>query len=100
MTDTCGVYGENAVYLLSVLGNHKVNEPKCYSMDEDKKVNTFSRQIEYWMDYVILGIEINTDEMTELRIGKMSLLWIPVSSYIFCGRNRRNSNSKYIKQKV
>lgn len=73
MVDNCGVYGENTVHLLSVLGNRKVNESKCYSMDNDKKVNTFSKQIEYWMDYVIPGIEINTDDMTELRISKMSL---------------------------
>lgn len=73
MMDNCGVYGENAVHLLSVLGNRKVNESKCYSMDVDKKVNTFSKQTEYWMDYIIPGIEINTDDMTELRISKMSL---------------------------
>lgn len=71
--DNCGVYGENTVHLLSVLGIDKVDESKCYSMDADKKVNTFSKQIEYWMDYIIPGIEINTDDMTELRISKMSL---------------------------
>ncbi len=73
MVDNCGVYGENTVHLLSVLGNRRVNEIKCYSMDEGKKVNTFSKQIEYWMDYVIPGIEINTNDMTDLRISKMNL---------------------------
>lgn len=71
MVDNCGVYGENTVHLLSVLGNSKVNESKCYNMDKNKKVNTFSKQVEYWMDYVIPGIEINADDMTELRISKM-----------------------------
>ncbi len=73
MLDNCGVYGENTVHLLSVFGNQKVKESKCFGMDENKKVSTFSKQVEYWMDYIIPGIEINADDMTELRISKMSL---------------------------
>jgi len=73
MVDNCGVYGENTVHLLSLLGSRKVKELKCFGMDESKKVNTFSKQVEYWMDYVIPGIEINADDMTDLRISKMSL---------------------------
>lgn len=73
MIDNCGVYGENTVHLLSVLGNQKVEESKCFCLDANKKVNTFSKQVEYWMDYVVPGIEINADDMTDLRISKMSL---------------------------
>lgn len=73
VVDNCGVYGENAVHLLSVLGTHRVEDLRCFDMDEGKKVNTFSKQVEYWMDYVIPGIEINADDMTDLRISKMSL---------------------------
>lgn len=73
MVDNCGVYGENTVHLLSVFGNQKVKESKCFGLDENKKVSTFSKQVEYWMDYIIPGIEINADDMTELRISKMSL---------------------------
>lgn len=73
VVDNCGVYGENTIHLLSTLGPDKVKESKCFGLDEKKKVNTFSKQVEYWMDYIIPGIEINTDDMTELRISKMSL---------------------------
>lgn len=73
MVDNCGVYGENAVHLLSLLGTNKVDDLRCFSIDEKKKVNTFSKQVEYWMDYVIPGIEINADDMMDLRISKMSL---------------------------
>lgn len=73
MVDNCGVYGENAVHLLSLLGTNKVDDVRCFSIDEKKKVNTFSKQVEYWMDYVIPGIEINADDMMDLRISKMSL---------------------------
>lgn len=71
--DDCGVYGENTMHLLSVLGPRKVEEERCFGLDENKRVNTFSKQVEYWMDYVIPGIEINADDMTDLRISKMSL---------------------------
>ena len=73
VTDNCGVYGENTIHLLSVLGTHKVEDLKCFGMDENKKGNTFSKQVEYWMDYIIPGIEINADDITDLRISKMSL---------------------------
>ncbi|MCR2050877.1 DUF3696 domain-containing protein [Acetatifactor muris] len=73
LVDGCGVYGENTIHLLSMLGPSKVKESKCFGLDENKKVGTFSKQVEYWMDYIIPGIEINADDMTELRISKMSL---------------------------
>lgn len=73
MIDNCGVYGENTIHLLSVLGTRRVSESRRFSMDEGKKVNTFSKQVEYWMDYVIPGIEIKADDMTDLRISKLSL---------------------------
>ena len=53
LVDNCGVYGENTVHLLSVLGTSKVEDLRCFSMNKDKKVNTFGKQVEYWMDYVI-----------------------------------------------
>ena len=73
LVDGCGVYGENTIHLLSMLGSSKVKESKCFGLDENKKVGTFSKQVEYWMDYIIPGIEINADDMTELRISKMGL---------------------------
>ncbi len=73
MIDNCGVYGENTVHLLSVLGNSKVKEEKCFDMDKNKKVNTLSKQVEYWMDYIVPGIEINTSDVTDLRVSKMNL---------------------------
>lgn len=28
----------------------QVKESKCFGLDENKKVGTFSKQVEYWMD--------------------------------------------------
>jgi predicted ATPase len=73
--NNCGVYGENTVHLLNVLSvsNERVEPNKCYNFDEEKKVNTVSKQVEYWMDYIIPGIEISTDDITDLRVSKMML---------------------------
>nr|WP_305137608.1 DUF3696 domain-containing protein [uncultured Schaedlerella sp.] len=71
--NNCGVYGENAIHLLNVLGAGKVDAERCFHLDENKKVNTLSKQAEYWMDYIIPGIEMRTDDLMELRISRMSL---------------------------
>lgn len=73
MINNCGVYGENTVHLLNILGNSKVVDEKCYNLDINRKVNTLSKQVEYWMDYIIPGIEMSVNDVTDLRISKMSL---------------------------
>ncbi|MBQ7833971.1 MAG: DUF3696 domain-containing protein [Lachnospiraceae bacterium] len=69
----CGVYGENTMHLLKVVSNQKIEGNKCFNLNEDKKVNTIGKQVEYWMDYIIPGIEISTDDVTDLRVSKMML---------------------------
>lgn len=71
--NNCGVYGENTMHLLKLVNNNKVVENKCFKLSEDKKVNTVGKQVEYWMDYIIPGIEITTDDVTDLRVSKMML---------------------------
>lgn len=71
--NNCGVYGENTIHLLNVLGTGKVDTDRCFHLDENKKVNTLNKQTEYWMDYVIPGIEMRTDDLIDLRISRMSL---------------------------
>lgn len=71
--NNCGVYGENTIHLLNVVSNHRVESDKCFNLDEEKKVNTVGKQVEYWMDYIIPGIEISTDDVTDLRVSKMML---------------------------
>ena len=71
--NNCGVYGENTVHLLNSVAMDKVASARCFDLVEDKKVNTVGKQVEYWMDYIIPGIEISTDDITELRVSKMRL---------------------------
>jgi predicted ATPase len=72
LVNTCGVCGENTVHLLNSVGNSKVEDDRCFP-NEEKKVTTLSKQVEYWMDYVIPGIELNTDDLTELRVSRLQL---------------------------
>lgn len=75
MVNNCGVHGENTIHLLNILGNsnYRVDEERCFNLEETKKVNTLNKQVEYWMDYIIPGIEMRTDDVMDLRISKMTL---------------------------
>lgn len=73
MVNDCGVHGENTVHLLNMTGKDRVDDDRCFHLDETKKVNTVSKQVEYWMDYIIPGIEMNTDDVTELRVSRLKL---------------------------
>lgn len=65
MIDNCGVYGENTVHLLSVLGTRKVKESKCFGMNENKKVNTFNKQVEF--KAVEVDYEAVSDELAKAQ---------------------------------
>ena len=71
--NNCGVYGENTIHLLNILGNTNIDDERCFPLNKNKKVNTLNKQVEYWMDYIIPGIEIRTDDVMDLRISKMTL---------------------------
>ena len=71
--NSCGVYGEDTIHLLNLLANNKVDEKRCFNLEDEKRINTVSKQVEYWMDYIVPGIRITTDDITDLRISKMSL---------------------------
>ncbi len=71
--DGCGVYGENTFHFLNRHGHDKVGEGRLFPLEQEKKVNTVSKQAEYWMDYIIPGIELNVDDLNELGISRMGI---------------------------
>lgn len=68
----CGIYGENTYHAISEMGLNKIDEKRLY-VDLDKKVNQLSKQIEYWMDYIIPGVELDFKENEELRISQFNI---------------------------
>ena len=48
----------------------QVKESKCFGLDENKKVGTFSKQVEYWMDYIIPGPQAGKDKVQVLKVSQ------------------------------
>lgn len=69
----CGVFGENTIHIINELGINKIYDKRLFDIEEGKTVNTINKQIEYWMDFIIPGIEINTNDLMDLRISQISL---------------------------
>lgn len=67
----CGVHGENTNHFLSKMSTMKVAEERCFNLDEAKKVNTVAKQVEYWMNYIIPGINILPGDIMDLRLSKI-----------------------------
>ena len=67
----CGAFGENTAHYFNLVSNNKVEEKRCFQFDENKNVPTVSKQVEYWMDYLIPGISIKADDLTDLRLSRM-----------------------------
>lgn len=69
----CGIHGENTFYYINRHQLDRIDEERMFPFDEDKRVNTANKQIEYWMDYIIPGIELNVNELNELGISQMRI---------------------------
>lgn len=69
----CGIHGENTFHFIKQYETKKIEPERYFPLDELKKVPTVNKQIEYWMDYVIPGIELNVSEMTNLGISHLSI---------------------------
>lgn len=69
----CGIYGENTFHFLRECEIHRVEEERMFPFDRDKKVNTVGKQIEYWMDYIIPGVELNVKELNDLGISQLEV---------------------------
>lgn len=69
--DSCGVHGENTNHFLYKMSNAKVPEERCFKLDETKKVSTVEKQVEYWMDYIVPGINIKSSDIKELRLSNI-----------------------------
>lgn len=69
----CGIHGENTFYFLSRREHDRIDENRLYPFEAEKKVNTVGKQVEYWMDYIIPGIELNVNELNDLGISQLGV---------------------------
>ncbi len=68
----CGYHGEFAFDTIEQYRNQNVIEGRR-RIGESFTVNIFSKQLEYWMDYIIPGIEFRTDEDIDTRTAKLKI---------------------------
>lgn len=67
-----GFQGEYTAYVISELSEDKVDELRRYN-DENKTVPNLNKQIEYWMDFIIPGIELQSIPYKDMNIVGLSL---------------------------
>ena len=44
-----------------------------FPFDKGKRVNTVGKQVEYWMNYIIPGVELNVKELNDLGISQLEV---------------------------
>lgn len=71
-TSLCGYHGENTFEILDKYGNDLVPDKKKRS-GEDFTVNILSKQVQYWMDYIIPGVEFNPGRDVDTRTAKLKI---------------------------
>lgn len=69
----CGIHGENTFHFLRECETYRIGEERMFPFDRDKKVNTVGKQIEYWMDYIIPGVELKVNELNDLGISQLEV---------------------------
>lgn len=69
----CGIHGENTFHFLRERELDRIEEARMFPFDEGKRVNTAGKQVEYWMNYIIPGVELNVKELNDLGISQLEL---------------------------
>ena len=68
----CGYHGENTFEILETYGTELVTD-KRKRVGEEFTVNILSKQVQYWMDYIIPGVEFNPGRDTDTRTAKLRI---------------------------
>lgn len=67
-----GYKGENTAFVISKLYDKKIDKDRRIK-NEEQLVPNLNKQIEYWMNYIIPGIEINTTMYNDINVVRMGL---------------------------
>lgn len=68
----CGYHGEYTFEVLEKNFNYSIDD-KRRRKGENLTVNTLLKQVEYWMDYIVPGIEFNPSCDTDSRTAKLKI---------------------------
>lgn len=70
---SCGVHGEFTFDVISNNALKPISEKRCFKLNSDKKINNLEKQIEYWLDYIIPGIEFTVSKELALRLSQLKI---------------------------
>lgn len=69
----CGFFGEQTYQVLAQNAYEKVDEGRCYRGQSAQSVRRLDKQVEYWLDYIVPGIEISSQNDMALRLSHIQL---------------------------
>lgn len=72
LVDHCGFHGEYTFEFVNRNTSLMIDNRKKYSLEE-KITTTFEKQLEYWMQYIVEGVEIKFEPNIDLRLSQMKI---------------------------
>lgn len=69
----CGYHGE---YTFDVINRNQmevVSKKRIFAFDNEKRIEKLGKQIEYWLSYIIPGVEINFSSEQTMRLTQMQV---------------------------
>lgn len=69
---TCGCHGEYTFDVVENYGRFAVSEGRLFAKDKNK-VNKLEKQLEYWLSYIVPGIEIKFSSDHTMRLSQMKV---------------------------
>lgn len=70
--EDCGIHGEKTFHFIFRHQLERIPDNRRFPSDE-KATPTLSKQLEFWMNFIIPGVELNIDEFTELGISRLNI---------------------------
>lgn len=70
--ELCGYHGEYTFDVIDQFRDQVIPESRRY-FDPKRTVSILSKQIEYWMDYIVPGVEFNVDKDIDTRTAKLKM---------------------------
>lgn len=68
----CGYHGEYTFEVLEKYFNHNISDDRK-RQGKDYVVPTLPKQVQYWMDYIVPGIELKTSQDKDTRTAKLKV---------------------------
>jgi len=69
----CGFFGEQTYFFLSQNNSMTISSKRCFPNDEGKNVKKLDKQLEYWLNFIVPGVEIHISEDSSMRLSQVKI---------------------------